>query len=306
MDCTDIKALLSGLVDDEVDQESRHAAERHLAECAACRAMLSEFETLNAAIALDAEQIAPEGVSADFIGAVLSRTVYATEPRRTTPSAWINWTGWLAAAAALLLAASIWVMDHRGVDRQAPTFEQPVARTDVGPHAVRNASYLVSSVYDGDLPDAPSNAEAPSAEEAPAPAPAPTIDTLADAASDGAGPDANRPRTALLRTDAENVWTTALLMEMLLVADLESFADLERIREIADYEELLVNLAAARARSDAADRPAVHAAESVLLRILNGPVSQRDLYELRETVEMSDLTAQLYELSNRWDGQTAL
>ena len=44
MDCTDIKAMLSGLVDDELDAPTRHQAERHLANCKACRSLVSEAE----------------------------------------------------------------------------------------------------------------------------------------------------------------------------------------------------------------------------------------------------------------------
>ena len=40
MQCPDIKALLSGLVDDEIDGETRHLAERHIATCRPCRALL--------------------------------------------------------------------------------------------------------------------------------------------------------------------------------------------------------------------------------------------------------------------------
>ena len=55
MDCTDIKALLSGLVDGVVPDGQRHVAERHLAGCGTCRGLLDEAEAVNRLIVLDAE-----------------------------------------------------------------------------------------------------------------------------------------------------------------------------------------------------------------------------------------------------------
>ena len=59
MDCTDVKALLSGLVDDEVDGDVRHAAERHIAGCAGCRTLLDEAEALDALIRAETESLEP-------------------------------------------------------------------------------------------------------------------------------------------------------------------------------------------------------------------------------------------------------
>ena len=53
MDCTDIRAMLSGLLDDQVAAETRYLAERHLAECPACRELLSEAERNEALIAAE-------------------------------------------------------------------------------------------------------------------------------------------------------------------------------------------------------------------------------------------------------------
>ena len=75
IDCTDIKVLLSGLVDDEVDEPTRYRAERHLADCADCRRILDEMESLNHLIALEAgDEPETDALSDDFVCAVLDRT----------------------------------------------------------------------------------------------------------------------------------------------------------------------------------------------------------------------------------------
>ena len=51
LDCTDIQAMLSALVDGELDADRRHGAERHLAGCQACRTLLSEAEGLELLVA---------------------------------------------------------------------------------------------------------------------------------------------------------------------------------------------------------------------------------------------------------------
>lgn len=110
MDCTDIKALLSGLIDDRLDAETRHSAERHLAECETCRALIDEAEAIDALVLAEANIVNDAASAEAFEAAVLSRTVHADARR---PGRWTSLAGWIAAAAALALAGSIWVMDRR-------------------------------------------------------------------------------------------------------------------------------------------------------------------------------------------------
>ena len=149
MDCTDIHVILSGLIDDEVDAETRYAAERHLVECAACRDLLGETESLNALVADEVASLAdPEQLPADFVGAVLSRTAYADPP--ATAAGWMNWLGWLAAAAALALAVSIWVMDQRQPTPVSP--EPSLAFNDDSPMpSVQMTPLFASTVAEDDL-----------------------------------------------------------------------------------------------------------------------------------------------------------
>ena len=44
MDCTDIKSLLSALLDDHLDAPTLHRAERHLSACLSCRNFVGDAE----------------------------------------------------------------------------------------------------------------------------------------------------------------------------------------------------------------------------------------------------------------------
>jgi len=331
MDCTDIKVLLSGLIDDELNAETRHLAERHIAECRACRDLVDEAEAAHQLLAAEAEMnLAPDELPAGFAGAVLSRTVYDEDRRRGPLTGWVNWLGWLAAAACLVLAITIWALDRRPPARQMNGGPSPVVQAPPPsqPTVIHTAyttpgrSWISDGEYSPGAP-APAAAEAAVPDEAPADA---TGDRGApDAAVDDAGtaagmaesatigdtaPDAilpwPKPSVAITRADVETLDATALLLEMLLRGDARSFADVESIRRIIEYDELLAHLAETRDRLEPELRPALFAAESILWRIVHGPLSLDDVQELRQTVAESDLAARLEAMSRRWDPAGAL
>ena len=320
MDCTDIKVLLSGLIDDEIDEQTRYLAERHIAECKSCRDLLDEAEALNQTVAVEAqEHLAPDDLPRGFIGTVLSRTAYDEQRSGTRFAGWMNWLGWVAAAASLLLAITIWAIDHRLI----PSRSQGQPHISIAPPApqhpdARQASYVTAArswTYSGTMPteesgppvveslqlrqitidngipidlyiESNTTAAPPDREiEAPAVAVAPSLTT---------GP-------LISREDAETMDAAALLLNMLLASGDRSFSDIEQIRRIAVYDELLSRLAEARGHLDANDRPTLFAAESVLLRIINGPVSSKDVQELRDMVRQSGLPAQLRSISARYN-----
>lgn len=281
MDCTDIKVVLSGLVDDELDPGTRHAAERHLAGCAACRDLVGEVEAVNQLIAADTTQLyGRDHLPNGFMNDVLGRT--AGEDRRRSAGAWVNWLGWLAAAACLVLAVSAWLtQEGRLVSREQP----PVAIGPEAPPSIRPASYLRSSIYNGETS---------------------LSDLLAERAPESTGEERQQIESALAREDAEALDAASLLLEMLLLADQSSFADVEQIREIAEYDEMLERLATTRGRLSPRERPAVFATESILLRIVNGPLSTDDVRDLQEMVRQSDLASSLDAMSARGLGKTTL
>ena len=91
LDCTDIKAMLSALIDDEADDADRYRAERHLAGCRECRELVSEAERNDALVATAvAGDDLPGGIPAGFEAAVLTR---ATSVDRIGAAR--RWSVWL-------------------------------------------------------------------------------------------------------------------------------------------------------------------------------------------------------------------
>ena len=201
MDCTDIKASLSALIDDEVEPQTRHALERHLAECRACRDLLGEAEANDALVALDAGHAPPDRSVQELEQKVLARTVNAHRPR----GRWTTWWGWLAAAASLLLAASIWV-----IDEQAEVSKVVSADEQIVPTTYRAQPHIRSWTLKG-RPALAARAEATAAR----------------------GPISREP---LSSNDAETLESAALVLGLIERADDHTFADLETAREILEYD----------------------------------------------------------------------
>lgn len=271
MDCTDIKAILSGLVDDEVDRDARHDAERHLATCQPCRNLVNEAEGLNALIALDGRSMIASSLPEGFEAAVLSRTVYPqTYKFRERRRQWTNTVGWLAAAACLTLASLIWyqrpVRDAGLVMGDSPT---PEGKARVV-NTYNTGANLMNRTFDGDLP-------------------------IAQVALDAGNSD-----------DADTLYATAMVLEMLNGSDTSTFADVERVRRIAEYDDLLDRLATTRQRLPERDRAVVLAAEGILTRAVLGPLSQDDLRQMHDTVARLDLPGEMNQMSRRQEGASSL
>ncbi|MHC4272740.1 MAG: anti-sigma factor family protein [Planctomycetota bacterium] len=120
-DCTDIKAMLSALIDDEAEASDRYRAERHLADCKACRELLSDAERNDALVATAVAGPQPGGLPAGFEAAVLRRVTEGDQPGAARR--WSAWLGWFAAAAVILLGAALWWLDRPRV------MNSPVATT---------------------------------------------------------------------------------------------------------------------------------------------------------------------------------
>ena len=284
IDCTDIKALISGLLDGELGASTRHLAERHLADCQACRALLDEAEQIDQRVAAAADaHLEPGGLPPTFEGTVLSRTIYADGPRRGMQR-WTNWLGWLAAAASMGLVITIWRLDGRAAPETVGP--QPVV-------AYLTGSELKSSVFDGDLTEEIYRTADPGP---PVPAPPAPVggDDPALVLFDP------RPVAPIRPEDADTLYAASLVLAMLAEADGETFRDIEHIRQITEYDDLLAGLSRARDHLGAEDRPALLAAESILLRLVRGPLSLDDLKGMRQTVASLGLSTQLDAMSDRW------
>lgn len=292
LDCKDIKALLSGLVDGELDAPTRHEVERHLADCKACRDMVSHAERLNEMVALDAQRnLWPVGLPAGFEEAVLRRTIYG-EAYQFAGRRWTSWLGWVAAAACLLLALSAWVLQQQQrLTRGGP--RGPVVSSVESHAGAMPAAYMRSWTS-----DRPQQAD-PSADEWD-PALRRTVDEELALVQPILASRIESADAFIAPEDADTLYAASNLLVMLGQAREGGFADIERIRAIAEYDDLLERLASTRERLSPEDRATVMAAESILLRIVNGPLNLEDARLLQQTAQTLRLAVQLQAMSDRW------
>lgn len=341
MDCTDIKAMLSAYLDDELEKDQRHTAERHLADCAACRALVDEAERLDALLAMDetgaagGEIVGAVSLPNDFESGVLLRTVYADAAAGRPGRSWWLWSGWMVAAASLTLAVVLWMVGTSfrlmpDSPMLALNLDEPPRAADDNTPSGRavNASMtytagreLRSRTYDGALPaeffltsmvsSEPDLDGAPARPGAvrssilgnPRRMPDPMLvgdsvpNTADDAALDQEKFKALMNQPTISREDAQTLYSVAVLLDLLRSANLSSFEDVERIRQVIEYDELPARLRSLRERVSAADRPLILAAESILLRIARGPLDRTDVHVLRDTVAQLDLSRELDAMS---------
>ena len=264
LDCTDIKAMLSALIDDEADDADRYRAERHLAGCKECRELISEAERNDALVATAvAGDDLPGGIPAGFEAAVLARATGVG--RIGAARRWTVWLGWFTAAAVILLSAALWWLDRPQTMTGPLTVAPPTARsTWIRPVVNEVAQY--------------------------------PMDTPAASAPHSSAPVAP---PSLTRDDAETLEGVSLLLAMVRLSDHDGFAGIERARKVFEYDELLPRLSVARANLPAEDRPPVLAAESMLYRIVRGPLSVADVREMRQTISRLDLPRQIDAISGR-------
>ena len=103
----DVRLLASEYVLDALDQAERAAVDRHLAECADCRALFAEEARVLDALGRGVPQVPPP--------AALRDRVLATARPRASASRGIY--PWLAAAAAvILLAGAGWQLSRRNAE----------------------------------------------------------------------------------------------------------------------------------------------------------------------------------------------
>ncbi len=318
LDCTDIKALLSGLIDDRVDPASRHHAERHLADCKSCRELLDQAEAAEAMVAASIAALGDaEPLPDQFESTVLARTIYTD--RHGAHGRLVNWLGWLAAAAALALVVSVLVMDRRTIFRgTAPEF----ALADdyqVGPEL---RSYTLDGVGSPDerSPDSVAALGGNTSGVQPASYHGPDSSSFIELnrlsmMPSHSGPSARRTEAraadlsrahALSRDDLETLDDASRLLMMLSQSHDQSLVEVERIRRIAEYDLLLMRIARLRANLAPQDRITVSAAESVLYRVVRGPLSMEDVQIMREDVNRLELPSHLDAIGNRLSPASSL
>ena len=218
LDCTDIQALLSALIDGEVEDGVRHQAERHLAECQRCRERINEAEALDELIQSGvASMIDPGGLPQGFENRVLSRTIYQ-QAHRPYLQQWTTWGGWAAAAAALALAITIWVSDRRAgvMPVHQSGLVSPGLSAGTGSQ-VKTAVYSTGSQHRSLTLDRTLGFDELRS-------PPDATDVLEQ------GADVEPDITVRQREDAETLYFTAVLLQMLQEASDPSPEDLDELR----------------------------------------------------------------------------
>jgi len=298
-DCTDIKAMLSAIVDGQLDRDQRHHVERHLTNCKPCRRLLDEAEAVDAILALDADGAEAASLPKGFEDAVLAQTVH-THRMRLRDRRWVTVGGWVASAAAIALAMTIWIVDRRALLRQpqAPITESATA-IDPGAKLSYTSNISNSWIYEGPVE---------SAHDASVGTTSDGVKTSAASTIPGAPPTIERimQSAAMTREDAESIYAAALALDQLRGADAQSFAELDFVRRIVEYDELLPKLGGAHHRLSADDRAAVLAAESIFTRIVRGPINADDLTEIGETIVTLELPERLTRIARRSDATMSL
>ena len=274
MDCTDIRALLSGLLDDELEQDVRHDAERHLAECDTCRSLVDETEQLDALIVADATSIAGStGLPEGFEARVLARTSRADTPLPYTRR-WTTWAGWVAAAACLTMAVTIWITDRRA------------GLHDLGTGAVRAATYDTGHDY---------RSVPRSLDE--------SVDT-AVATVDMAGLQHpyQTSRWVPTRDEAQVLYTASTVVRW--IAEADQADNLERARQAIVVESLTEQLDRMRLRPE--DEALIRTASAIFRRASSGALQAEDVDFIRETAMSHDLANALDRISLRYQDSYSL
>ncbi len=281
LDCTDVKAILSALIDGVLDTAARHGAERHLAGCAECRALLDEVERADAALAEATGRATADRLPDGFTPSVLARTVYADRLSRPGHRGLGSWLGWIAAAACLALAVLTWIANH------SPLPDRPSL-------PLRSTNYALGSQFRSWTHDGDPTEQELKHLQAPAPA------------SPGTSETGSSSKAALAPLDADTVDSAAYLLQRLALAQVSSFADLETVRRAAEYDDIVPRLAAVRERLVPEDRTVVMAAEAVLFRLVNGPLDLTDAVALKDSVAELQIVQRLDQIRARRPGPSAL
>lgn len=326
MDCKDIAALLSGLIDATVEADVRHRAERHLAACMACAELLNKAESLDAMmmVGLDEVEEFPEGLER----AVLAQTTRAGAIR-LGGHRWFAITGWLAAAASLALAATVWMTQGGSADPGGDVVAKGGPRGDQfggvrgvgsdGDIIAQQASYYTmrpeqrSALSDAYLVMHENEivAEQPSSVGAGANSGVLTALALGVESATSSAVVLDRPmyftgKLRLRRDDEETLIHLAELLEQLEAFDGGSMKIVDDLRRTIESEDLIARVDRTRQRLAEEQRFSIYAAESILWRLVNGPVDEGDVGEMHQMMQSLDLVSRIDRISGRVDIERAM
>jgi len=125
----------------------------------------------------------------------------------------------------------------------------------------------------------------------------------ADARTDARGceqrAECSAERFGLRPADADTIFATSLLLDRLLRVDAGNLDEIERLRYVIVYDELIERLRDARKRLDVEDRPLASLAQCFLVRLLRGSVEESVITEMKTDLQNVGLHDRLEALSDR-------
>jgi len=305
IDCTDVRVFLSGYLDDELDAGTRHTVDRHLVECRACRTIVSRMESLDDLVQAGTDHHLPVPLS--LVDGVVAQAIASgrSNGKRGRASKWWPTLGWMGAAACLGLAVIAWWPDRRDATtsrtNDIAANDQMASRSlaRVSSHWARRSWVLDGAPVDGGPQSKSPLPTAAVAENAsPAPSPEAPVASTTDIPGDAAP---MWPRATLSeRDDLQSIDSAATWLELLAAAPQTSYAEFERLRRIAEYDELVPRLMRARAITPASHQEPLIRAESIILRFLSGPMEIQDVRELLALADVDRLKSSLRKIAELW------
>lgn len=103
-ECQDVQAVLSGLLDGELDASTSHLAEAHLSQCAPCRIALQKAEETDDLLraTMGAYEVWPTDLDRRIRTAIFGEVDEAQTSQRRRRLLFAAWSGWSMAAVVLL------------------------------------------------------------------------------------------------------------------------------------------------------------------------------------------------------------
>ncbi len=135
-ECQDVQAVLSGLLDGELDAGTSHLAEAHLAQCAPCRAVLQHAEETDDLLraAVGRYEVWPMDLDRRIRTTLFGEVNEAQTSQRRRRLLFVAWSGWSMAAVVMLgfglSLAQGWFNATHNVSGPLTVGEQPAARVE--------------------------------------------------------------------------------------------------------------------------------------------------------------------------------
>ncbi|WP_139492050.1 zf-HC2 domain-containing protein [Brevibacillus dissolubilis] len=162
MDCKQIRPLIHGYLDEDIDSEKNQILQAHLQTCAECREIMHEIQKAIAFVQSASHIHAPS----DFTAKVMAKLPAPTKANRF--AGWLRAHPFLSAAAVFLLLmggslVSSWVdqddylqvasseMDKLKIDQKRHVVIVPEGTTVSGDIIVRNGNVEVEGQVNGDV-----------------------------------------------------------------------------------------------------------------------------------------------------------